>query len=203
MGFMMKGMKSIRVALIGIFCFGTIQVMLAQDVNEAKTAYNAALQTMRTDPSTALKSLESCIDLCGKIGAPADSVKNAARSKFAETYYNLASNQARDKNLEGAVVNFTEAMKYGKETNNTEVLKRTTSALVRVYAMQANMLVTQKESVKAQETLNKALQMDTMNVPVWLVQMKIFQDADSAAGVEKAVGSKIFPQQRFESRQRK
>ena len=184
---MMKGMNLIRVALMGIFCFGTIQIIQAQDVNEAKTAYNAALQSMKTDPATAIKSLESCIDLCGKIGAPADSVKMAARSKFAETYYNLATNQARDKNLEGAIVNFKEALKYGKETNNTEVIKRTTPALVRIYAIQANTFETQKDPVKAQETLNLALQMDTLNPTVWLVQMKIFQDADNAAGVEAAI----------------
>ncbi len=183
----MKGKKLIRVALLGIFCFGSIQVMQAQDVNEAKTAYNAALQIMKTDPAAAVKSLESCIELCGKIGAPADSVKTAARSKFAETYYNLATNQARDKNLEGAVVNFKEALKFGLETNNTEVIKRANPALVRIYAMQANTFLTQKEPVKAQETLNLALQMDTANATVWLVQMKIFQEADSAAGVEAAI----------------
>jgi tetratricopeptide (TPR) repeat protein len=187
MGFTMKGMKLIRVSLLGIFCFGSIQMMQAQDVNEAKAAYNAALQIMKTDPATAVKSLESCIELCGKIGAPADSVKTAAHSKFAETYFNLASNQARDKNLDGAVISFKEAQKYGQQTNNAEVLKRTTSALVRVYAMQANTILTQKDPVKAQETLNMAMQLDTLNVPVWLVQMKIFQDTDNAAGVESAI----------------
>ncbi|TSA33332.1 MAG: hypothetical protein D4R64_14370 [Porphyromonadaceae bacterium] len=184
---MMKGMKLIRVALLGFFCFGSIQMIQAQDVNEAKTDYNAALQIMKTDPAAAVKSLQSCIDLCTKIGAPADSVKNAARSKFAETYYNLATNQARDKNLDGAIINFKEALKYGQETNNAEVLKRTTPALVRIYAMQANTYLAQKEPVKAQETLNLALQMDTLNATVWLVQMRIFQDADSAAGVEAAI----------------
>jgi tetratricopeptide (TPR) repeat protein len=187
MVFMMKGKKLIRVALLGIFCFGSIQIMQAQDINEAKSAYNSALQIMSTDPATAVKSLESCIDLCGKIGAPADSVKTAARSKFAETYYNLAINQAKEKNLDGAVLNFKEALKYGKETNNTEVIKRTTPALVRIYAMQANTFLTQKEPVKAQETLNLALGMDTLNATVWLVQMKIYQDADSSAGVEAAI----------------
>lgn len=183
----MKGKKLIRIALLSIFCFGTIQIMQAQDVNEAKAAYNAALQTMKTDPAAAIKSLESCIDLCGKAGTPADSVKTAARSKFAETYYNLATNQARDKNLDGAVVNFKQAMKFGQETNNTEVLKRTNSALVRIYAMQANTLLINKDLAKAQETLNMAIQMDTANVTVWLVQMKIFQEADSASGVETAI----------------
>ncbi|MFA5815144.1 MAG: hypothetical protein WC865_05955 [Bacteroidales bacterium] len=184
---MMKGMKLIRVALLGIFCFGSIQMMQAQDVNEAKTAYNAALQTMTADPATAIKSLESCIDLCTKIGVPADSVKNAARAKFAETYYNLAINQAKDKNLDGAIVNFKEALKYGQETNNSEVIKRTTPGLVRIYAMQSNSFLIQKDPVKAQETLTLALQMDTLNATVWLVQMKIFQDADSAAGVASAI----------------
>ena len=183
----MKGMKLIRVALLGIFCFGSVQIMQAQDINEAKAAYNAALQSMKDDPATAVKSLQSCIELCGKIGAPADSVKTAANSKFAETYYNLATNQARDKNLDGAVVNFKEAMKFGQSTNNTEVLKRTSTALVRIYAMQANTLVTQKDGAKAQETLNQALQMDTLNTTVWLVQMRIYQDADNADGVEKCV----------------
>jgi tetratricopeptide (TPR) repeat protein len=184
---MMKGMKLIRVALLGIFCFGSVQIMQAQDINEAKAAYNAALQSMKDDPATAVKSLQSCIELCGKIGAPADSVKTAANSKFAETYYNLATNQARDKNLDGAIVNFKEAMKFGQSTNNTEVLKRTSTALVRIYAIQANTLVTQKDGAKAQETLNQALQMDTLNTTVWLVQMRIYQDADNADGVEKCV----------------
>jgi tetratricopeptide (TPR) repeat protein len=66
-------------------------------------------------------------------------------------------------------------------------LKRTNQALVRIYAMQANTFLTQKDPVKAQETLNMALQMDTLNATVWLVQMKIFQDADNAAGVEAAI----------------
>lgn len=187
MGFMMKGMRLIRVALLGVFCFGSIQMIQAQDVNEAKSSYNAALQSMKDDPAAAVKSLQSCIDLCTKIGAPADSVKNAARSKFAETYYNLATNQARDKNLDGSVVNFKEALKYAQETNNAEVIKRATPALVRIYAMQANGFLTQKDAVKAQETLNSALEIDTLNATVWLVQMKIFQETDNAAGVESAI----------------
>lgn len=187
MGFKMNGMKLIRVALLGFFCFGTIQIMQGQDVNEAVNAYNAALKVMTTDPAGAVKSLDSCVELCNKIGAPADSVKTAARSKFAETYYNLAINQAKEKNLDAAIVNFKEAIKYGTETNNTEVLKRTTPALTRIYAMQANTYLTQKDPVKAQETLNLALQMDTLNVTVWLVQMKINQDADNADGVEAAI----------------
>jgi tetratricopeptide (TPR) repeat protein len=184
---MTKGMKSFRVALIGMFLFGSVQVMQAQDVNEAVNAYNAALQVMSTDPAGAVKSLNTCIDLCSKIGEPADSIKTAARSKFAETYYNLAINQAKAKDLEGAVVNFKEAIKYAEETKNTEVLKRTTPALVRIYAMQANTYLTQKDSLKAQESLDLALQLDTSNVTVWLVQMKIHQEADNDAGVESAI----------------
>ncbi len=183
----MKGKNLIRVALLSIFCLFSIQIMQAQDINEAKAAYNAAIQSMTADPAGAIKSLESCISLCGKIGAPADSVKTAARSKFSETYYNLAINQAKEKNLDGAIVNFKEALKYGRETNNSEVVKRATPALVRIYAMQANGYVTQKDAVKAQESLNLALQLDSTNVTVWLVQMKIYQDADNADGVESAI----------------
>ena len=183
----MKGMKLIRVAFVGIFCFGSVQIMQAQDVNEAKTAYNAALVSMKDDPAAAVKSLQTCIDLCSKIGAPADSVKTAARAKFAETYYNLGTSQARDKNLDGAVISFKEATKFAQETNNTEVLKRANPAIVRIYAMQANTFLTQKNPVKAQETLNQALQMDTANSTVWLVQMKIFQDTLNDDGVEKSI----------------
>jgi tetratricopeptide (TPR) repeat protein len=183
----MKGTRLIRITVLGIFCFGSIQIMQAQDVNEAVTAYNSALQTMKDDPAVAVKSLQTCIDLCAKIGAPADSVKEAARLKFAETYYNLATNQARDKDLDGAIVNFKEALKYGRETNNTEVLKRATPALVRIFAIQANTFLIQKDPAKAQETLNKALEMDTLNATVWLVQMKIYQDAGNDDGVDAAI----------------
>lgn len=183
----MKGKNLTRLALIGIFCFGSIQMVQAQDVNEASTIYNTALQSMKDDPASAVKSLQSCIDLCNKIGAPADSVKKAARSKFAESYYNLATSQARDRKLDESVVNFKEALKYAQETNNSEVIKRTSPALVRIYAMQANGSLVAKDPVKAQETLNMALAMDTLNATVWLVQMKIFQDTDNDAGVEKAI----------------
>jgi tetratricopeptide (TPR) repeat protein len=183
----MKGMKLIRVALLGIFCVATVQLAQAQDVNEAVTAYNDALKVMSSDPANAVKTLDACIALCNKIGAPADSIKTAATSKFAETYYNLALNQAKAKDLDGAVVNFKEAIKYAEQTKNTEVLKRTTPALVRIYAMQANTYLTQKDPVKAQETLNLALQLDQENVTTWLVQMKIHQDADNDAGVEEAI----------------
>ena len=183
----MKCMKLIRLALVGLLCCCGAQMLQAQDINEAKAAYNAALAAMKDDPAAAVKSLQACLDLCGKIGAGADSVKTAATSKFAETYFNLATNQARDKNLDGAVVNFREAEKFGKQTGNTEVLKRTASALVRIYAIQANTFLTQKDPVKAQETLNLALAMDSTNATVYLVQTKIYQETDNADGVEKAI----------------
>ncbi len=184
---MMNGKKLIRVTLLGIFCFGSVQLMQAQDINEAKTAYNAALQTMRTDPAQAIKSLQSCMDICGKVGASADSVKLAATSKFAETYYNLANNEAKDKNLDQAIIHFRQAMKYGKETNNEEVLKRTTAAIVRIYAIQANAYNSQKDQVKAQEALDQAIQTDSLNPIVWLVQTKIYADGDNGQGVVAAI----------------
>lgn len=183
----MKGMNFIRVALLSILCFVSIQILQAQDVNEAKTAYNTALQTMKSDPASAVKSLQTCIDLCDKIGAPGDSVKIAARSKFAETYYNLALNQARDKKLDEALVNFKQAQKYGQETNNAEVLKRTIPAMVRIYSMQANTFLSQKDIVNAQNTLNLALQLDTLNPTVWLVQTKIYQETGNSDGVQSAI----------------
>jgi tetratricopeptide (TPR) repeat protein len=184
---MMKGMKLILAAVAVFFFFGSVKLTQAQEINDAKTAYNDALTAMAKDPAAAVKSLQSCLDLCAKIGAPADSVKSAATSKFAETYYNLATNQARDKNLDGAVISFKEAMKYGQQTGNTEVLKRTNSALVRIYAIQANTLLTQKDVAKAQETLNLALALDTTNVTVYLVQTKIYQETDNADGVESTI----------------
>jgi len=183
----MKGMKLIRVALLAIFCFGSIQIMQAQEANDAKTAYNAALQVMKSDPAKAIESLKSCIALCDKIGAPGDSVKIAARSKFAETYYNLAIGQAKEKKFDEALANFKEALKYGEETNNAEVIKRAAPAVVQIYAIQANTYLNDKNLEKAQETINLAIEMDPTNSKVWLVQTKIFQDADSASGVENAI----------------
>jgi tetratricopeptide (TPR) repeat protein len=184
---MMKGKKSILVVLLGIFCFVSVQSMQGQDINDAKTAYNAALTSMKDSPDAAIKSLQSCIKLCEQIGAPADSVKIAANSKFAETYYNLATNQARAKDLDGAVVNFKEAMKYGKETKNTEVLNRTTTALARIYAINANTFITKKDSVNAQANLNLALELEPANVTVWLVQTKVFTETDNIAGIENSI----------------
>ncbi len=183
----MKVKKLILVALLGIFCFGSVQTMQGQDINDAKTAYNAALTSMKDSPEAAVKSLQACIKLCDQIGAPADSVKIAANSKFAETYYNLATNQARAKDLDGAVVNFKEAMKFGKATNNTEVLNRTTTALARIYAINANTFITKKDSVNAQANLNLALELEPANVTVWLVQTKVFTETNNVAGIDTAI----------------
>jgi tetratricopeptide (TPR) repeat protein len=183
----MKGMKLIRVALTGIFVFAAIQIGFAQDINGAKTAYNDALQNLKSNPAAAIKSLENCVSICEKIGAPADSVKNAAESKFAETYYNLALTEARAKKFEEAAGNFLLAKKFGEQTNNKEVLDRALPALVRIYAMISNSYLGKKDTTLAQENIEKALAIDSTDPTAWLVQTRIYQDMDNPEGVQKAI----------------
>ncbi len=177
----MKEMKWFRFVLAGftgLFLLSGNGV--SQDINEAKTMYNIALQTMKGDPAEAIKTLQICIDLCDKIGAPADSVKMVANSKFAETYFNLGYKQASSKDLIAAEATFKTAIEYGEKTNNAEVLKRSNAALGQIYYMQAETTRGQKDLVRAQELISQSLVKDSTSTKALMVQAYIFRDGNMA-----------------------
>jgi tetratricopeptide (TPR) repeat protein len=184
---MMKGKSFVRLALVAVFSLGFLGNVVAQDLTEVITAYNNALQTMRSDPAASVTSLKSCIDLCNKIGAPADSIKTAANSKFAETYFNLGTKQAGAKDLVSAVETFKLAIQFGEKTNNAEVLKRSNGALAQILYMQADASRTAKDLAKAQEQIKMSLAIDSTNSRAWIVQAFIYRDGDLADNFESAV----------------
>ncbi|HBB92180.1 MAG: hypothetical protein A2X22_02135 [Bacteroidetes bacterium GWF2_49_14] len=184
---MMKVKSFVCLALTAVFSLGFLGNVVAQDLTEVITAYNTALQTMRSDPAASVNSLKSCIDLCGKIGAPADSIKTAANSKFAETYFNLGTKQAGAKDFTSAVENLKLAIQFGEKTNNAEVLKRSNGALAQIYYIQADAARTAKDLVKAQELIGMSLAVDSTSSRAWIVQAFIYRDGDLADNFEFAV----------------
>lgn len=184
---MMKEMKWARILLIGVFSLGFFGSTVAQDINAAIGSYNSALTTMKSDPASAITSLKLCIELCNTIGASADSIKTVATAKFAETYFNLATKQAGSKDLTGAAETFKQAIQYGEQTKNTEVLKRSNAALSQVYYMQADGFRTQKDLIKAQEAMNLSLGIDSTSSRAWIVQTYIYRDGNISEGFEKAI----------------
>jgi len=153
---------------------------MSQDINEAKTMYNIALQSMKNDPAEAIKSLTLCIDICDKIGADADSVKMVATSKYAETYYNLGTKQASAKDMAAAEATFKTAIEYGLNRSNT--------ALGQIYLMQAEGARGQKDLVKAQELISQALSKDSTSSRAWIVQAYIYRDGGLADDFESSIG---------------
>jgi len=184
---MMKVKRFARIALIALFSIGFYLNSGAQELTEAINAYNGALQTMKSDPAAAITSLKNCITICGKVGATADSLKTVATSKFAETYFNLGTKQAGSKDLAGAAETFKQAISYGEQTKNAEVLKRSNGALAQVYYMLADQARNQKEFDKAQEMINQSLAVDSTNSRTWIVQTYIYRDNNQADLMEMAV----------------
>jgi len=198
----MKGKELFRVAIVIILTFGISGINQAQDLNEATNAYNSALPLIKTDPTAAIKSLNTCIDLCNKLGEAGDSVKIAAQDKLPGAYFNLGTNQATNKEIAKAIETFQEAAKYSKQYNTPEVLERSNSALARLYYMQANAQMNQKDLVKAQESINQALQLEPENATAWLVQSYIFKEGNNDAEFEAAIDKCIaFAKNANESRQ--
>lgn len=183
----MKEMKWARIVLIVVFSLGIFGSASAQDINAAISTYNSALTTMKSDPASAINSLKQCVELCDKIGASADSIKTVANSKFAETYFNLATKQAGSKDFAGATETFKQAIQYGEQTKNAEVLKRSNAALTQVYYMQAEGYRTQKDLAKAQETIDLSLGIDSTSSRAWIVQAYIYRDGNLATELEKAI----------------
>lgn len=183
----MKGKSIIRFALPIVFFLGFYGVTFAQDLNQATTVYNSALPLIKNDPSAAIESLNTCIDLCRKIGSSADSVKIAAQSKLPGAYFNLGTNQAKNKEIPKAIDTFKEAVKYSKEFKTPEVLQSSNSALVRLYYMQGNTLLVQKDLAGAQDYINQAFAIEPENSTVWLVQSYIHKEANNDLEFEKAI----------------
>jgi tetratricopeptide (TPR) repeat protein len=183
----MKGKSIIRFAILMVFLPGFYGVAFAQDLNQATTVYNSALPLIKNDPGAAITSLKNCIDLCGKIGSTADSVKMAAQSKLPGAYFNLGTNQARNKEIVKAIDTFKEAVKLSQEFNTPEVLESSNSALVRLYYMQGNTLLVQKDLAGAQGFLDQAFALEPDNSTVWLVQSYLYKEANNDADFEKAI----------------
>jgi superkiller protein 3 len=156
----MKRNVLVRSLLLPVFIFGMIGFTQAQDINEAKEAYNNALKLATDDPSTAIASIKQCLEICDQIGEEGDDIKVLAENKLPELYFNVGNNLIKENKITQAIPAYQEALKVAEQYKNEEVIIKSKSMLPRLYNAVGGTYYKNSDFDKALEALNKAIVYD-------------------------------------------
>ena len=150
-------MKKFRLILIAIL-FAVIYPVFSQTIDEAGAAFNQGLQFSKDlNYAEALKSYESTIQICDKLGEEGMDLKLKAEQQLPGTYFNLAKGLYEAKNYNEAIPNFENAAKWADQNGEAKTADASRTYLAGIYYALGNADLKAETFDKALEKYNKAL----------------------------------------------
>ena len=180
----MKRKVLVRSLLLPAFIFGLIGFSQAQDINEAREAYNNALQLGKTDPTTAIASIKQCLEICDQIGEDGTDVKVLAESLLPSLYYQVGTNLVKAKKITQAIPAYQEALKIAEQYKNQEFTVKSKSILPKLYNSVGVSHYKKSEFNKAIEALKQAIVYDPDYAKAYYTMGLVYKKIDDPANFE-------------------
>ena len=156
----MKRKVLVRSLLLTLAIAGFAGVVQAQDLNEAKEAYNNALQLASDDPSAAIASAKECLEICKKLGEEGTEVKVLAENLLPGLYFNVGNNLVKDKKVVQSIPAYQEALKVAEQYKNQEFIVKSKAMLPKLYNSVGGSHFKNDDNEKALEALTQAVVYD-------------------------------------------
>lgn len=161
--------------------------LIAQTKNDAITAYNKAVELMKTDQVGAIAPFEECIGICQKVGADADELRLKAEGVVPELYYAKATNLYKEKKVNESAAAYEEAIKVAQKYNSQKTVDKSNNALITVYNVLGTNYVKAGDNANALAYFNKILTINPKYIKAYLNKQVVYSKMDDPAKVSGVV----------------
>lgn len=156
----MNGKVVMRIFLMVVLFAGFTGAINAQDISKATEAFNNALELQTSDPTAAITSVKSCLEICDQIGEDADDLRMRAELKLPELYYNVGNAFVKAKKITAAIPAYKEAIKVAQQYETPEVEKKAMKMLPQLYYAIGGKHYKKKEFAEAVSAMEQAIEIN-------------------------------------------
>jgi tetratricopeptide (TPR) repeat protein len=150
-------MKTFRI-ILSIALIAVFLPAFSQTLDEAGAAFNQGIQfTKDLNYAEALRSYESTIQICEKLGDEGMELQLKAEQQMPNTYFNIAKGYYEAKKYNEAILNFESASTWADKMGESKTADASRTYLAGIYTAQGNADLKAEAYDKAFEKYNKAL----------------------------------------------
>lgn len=163
-------MKNTGKFLAAVFCtlciFGAAH---AQDLSEATELYNAAATALQEgNKATALENFQKALTAATAAGDEGVAMVSEIQGVIPKLLIQIGSEEAQNKNFEGAVAKMKEAAQKAEEFGQADVVKTAKTQITNIYITSGNSLLNEKKFAEAAAEYQKAVAEDPENAMAYL-----------------------------------
>lgn len=152
--------KTMRNLLIAAFTVITFSAS-AQDINQLGEIFNEGNQALKDNNfELAIQKYEKSIEMGEKIGPDGEMIVMNSMAQIPSLYYKLGISDYKDKNIDKAIDELENAIKYGKEYNDPETVEKAEDVIPQLYYARGNTLYKDDNLNEALESYKLASTLD-------------------------------------------
>jgi len=146
-------LKTLVTLILVTFSFS----IFAQDINQAGEVFNDGNQAVKAgDYQTAIQKYDESIKIASQLGAEGEQIVSGAKAQIPSLYYKIGAADYKEKNIDKAISEFEQAIKYGDEYGDTETVEKSKSIIPKLYYSKGNALYKQKSYDDALKNFEKS-----------------------------------------------
>jgi tetratricopeptide (TPR) repeat protein len=150
-------LKTLVTLILVNFSFSVI----AQDINQAGEVFNDGNQAVKAgDYQTAIQKYEESIKVASKLGAEGEQIVSGAKAQIPSLYYKMGAEDYKDKNIDKAIDEFGNAIKYGNEYGDAETVEKSREIVPKLFYAKGNDLYKDDKYEEALKSFEESSEMN-------------------------------------------
>jgi len=152
-----KTMKYLTVVVLSIFSFS----LFAQDINEAGAVFNEGNQANKDGNFTlAIQKYEKSIEIASQLGEEGAQIVAGAKAQIPQLYFKVATEDYTAGNIEKAIGEYENAIKYGTEYNDPETVSKSKDNIPKLLYARGNDLYKEKKYPEALASFQRSYELN-------------------------------------------
>ena len=170
-----------KIAGFVIVFAGLCNGLIAQEKNDAITAFNQGVEQMKANDVRAIETFENCIKICEQIGDSANDIKAKAINVLPDLYFQKAYDLLTiDKKINESLQASKKTLQIAEKYGDAKTKENTQKIMVQAYSTMASNYVTSKENAKAIQAFDSVLMINPDHMPSIYNKALIYKGLDNA-----------------------
>jgi tetratricopeptide (TPR) repeat protein len=150
-------LKTLVTLILVTFSFS----VFAQDINQAGEVFNEGNQAVKADDyQTAIQKYEESIKIASKLGAEGEQIVSGAKAQIPSLYYKIGAADYKDGNIDKAIDEFGNAIKYGNEYGDAETVEKSKEIIPKLFYSKGNALYKEGKYDEALKSFEESKEMN-------------------------------------------
>jgi tetratricopeptide (TPR) repeat protein len=183
-------MISIQKVLTGLWMIMLVlglNTLNAQDIDEARAAYNEGVELVNQDQlPAALEKFENCIEICEMLeDEEAIEIKESVTNIIPGLQFKIAGKQLQDGDFKAGIEALEKTIEFSKEYGDNVTQQKAEGQLTKVYLAYAKNLLKNEDYTGANSYFDKALAVDPNDASVYLLKGYMYRQQDNPEMVKE------------------